>query len=116
LSVLGPAKIRIGMMPGPWPEGPAAGELFWRLVELCETSTIDSLWLSDRLLAPTLEPLVALAAAAARTRRLKFGTAVLVLPFRSPILTASAWTSGGSGRRAGCRPELAERGPTRRSR
>ena len=88
--MLGPAKIRIGMMPGPWPEGPAAGELFWRLVELCETSTIDSLWLSDRLLAPTLEPLVALAAAAARTRRLKFGTAVLVLPFRSPILTAKS--------------------------
>jgi probable F420-dependent oxidoreductase len=89
-GVLGPAKIRIGVMPGPWPEGAAGADLLWRLAELCERSAIDSLWLSDRLLAPTLEPLTALAAAAARTRRLKFGTAVLVLPFRSPVLTAKA--------------------------
>ncbi len=88
--MVGPANIRIGVMPGPWPEGPSAGEFFWRLTELCETSAIDSLWLSDRLLGPTLEPLTALAAAIARTRRLKFGTAVLVLPFRSPILAAKA--------------------------
>jgi probable F420-dependent oxidoreductase len=86
--MLGPAKIRIGVMPGPWPEGPAAADRFWRLAELCEATAIDSLWLSDRLLAPTLEPLTALAAAAGRTRRLKFGTAILVLPFRSPLLTA----------------------------
>ncbi len=88
--MLGPAKIRIGVMPGPWPEGPAGRELFWRLADLCERTTIDSLWLSDRLLAPTLEPLTALAALAARTRRLKFGTAVLVLPFRSPLLAAKS--------------------------
>ena len=87
-GVLGPAKIRIGVMPGPWPEGAAGADLLWRLADLCEASAIDSLWLSDRLLAPTLEPLTAIAAAAARTRRLKFGTAVLVLPFRSPLLAA----------------------------
>jgi alkanesulfonate monooxygenase SsuD/methylene tetrahydromethanopterin reductase-like flavin-dependent oxidoreductase (luciferase family) len=56
--------------------------------DLCERTQIDSLWFSDRLLAPALEPLAALAAVAARTRRLKFGTAVLVLPFRSPLLAA----------------------------
>ncbi len=89
-GVLGPAKIRIGVMPGPCPEGAAGADLLWRLADLCETSAIDSLWLSDRLLAPTLEPLTALAAVAARTRRLKFGTAVLVLPFRSPLVTAKA--------------------------
>ena len=88
--MLGPAKIRIGVMPGPWPGGAAGAELLWRLAELCETSAVDSLWLSDRLLGPTLEPLTALAAVAARTRRLKFGTAVLVLPFRSPVLAAKA--------------------------
>src|SRR5262245_7169113 len=88
--MLGPAKIRIGVMPGPWPDGSAAADRFWRLAELCETTAIDSLWLSDRLLAPTLEPLTALAAAAGRTRRLKFGTAILVLPFRSPLVTAKA--------------------------
>jgi len=88
--MLGSAKIRLGVMPGPWPEGPAAAELLWRLADLCEATAIDSLWLSDRLLAPTLEPLTALAAVAARTRRLKFGTAVLVLPFRSPMLVAKS--------------------------
>jgi len=84
----GPAKIRIGVMPGVWPDGPAAAEFLWRLGDLCERTQIDSLWFSDRLLAPALEPLAALAAVAARTRRLKFGTAVLVLPFRSPLLAA----------------------------
>jgi probable F420-dependent oxidoreductase len=86
--MLGPAKIRIGVMPGAWPAGAGAGAWFRSLVDLCEASALDSLWLSDRLLGPTLEPLTALAAAAARTRRLKFGTAVLVLPFRSPVLAA----------------------------
>jgi probable F420-dependent oxidoreductase len=87
--VLGPARIRIGVMPGPWPERPAAGDL-WRLADLCETAGIDSLWLADRLLGPGLEPLTALGAVAGRTRRLKFGTAALVLPFRSPVLAAKA--------------------------
>jgi len=87
--MLGPAKIRIGVMPGPWPAG-AGAEFLWRLVEACEASAVDSLWLSDRLLAPTLEPLTTLAAVAARTRRLKFGTAALVLPFRSPVLAAKS--------------------------
>ncbi len=89
-DVLGPAKIRIGVMPGPWPDGAGAADLVWRLAEVCETTAIDSLWVSDRLIAPTLEPLTTLAAVAARTRRLKFGTAVLVLPFRSPILAAKS--------------------------
>jgi probable F420-dependent oxidoreductase len=89
--VAGEARIRIGVMPGPWPEGPGgAAALFWRLVDLCEATAIDSLWVSDRLLAPTLEALTALGAAIGRTRRLKFGPAVLVLPFRNPVLTAKA--------------------------
>ena len=77
-------------MPGPWPDGPEAAERLWALTDLCETSAIDSLWLSERLLGPTLEPLTALAAVAARTARLKLGTGVLVLPFRSPLLAAKA--------------------------
>jgi probable F420-dependent oxidoreductase len=88
--VLGPAKIRIGVMPGPWTDGPRAAEGFWRLVELCEATGIDSLWVSERLVGPTLEPLTALGAVAGRTRRLKFGTAALVLPFRNPVLAAKA--------------------------
>lgn len=85
-----PIQYRIGVMPGPWPAGSAGAELFWQVVELCERTDIDSLWFNDRLSAPTpvLDPLVAMAAVAARTRRLKFGPSVLVTPFRTPVLLA----------------------------
>lgn len=83
-------KYRIGVMPGPWPAGVAGRELFWRFVDVCEASGIDSVWFSERLSSPlpVLEPLVAMAAVAARTRRLKFGPSVLVTPFRPPVLLA----------------------------
>src|SRR5206468_2849695 len=83
-------KYRVGTMPGPWPTGPGGVDLLWRLVDLCETSGIDSLWFSDRLSSPlhVLEPLTTMAAVAARTHRLKFGPSVIVTPFRSPVLLA----------------------------
>lgn len=82
-------KYRVGVMPGPWPTGDHR-ELFWRFVEQCERSEIDSLWFSERLSSPgpVLEPVTAMAAVAARTSRLKFGPSVLVAPFRSPIVLA----------------------------
>src|SRR3989454_7865646 len=81
---------RIGVMPGPWPLGPAGRDLFWRLVDLCEKSEIDSVWFSERLSSPlpVPEPMTAMAAVAARTTRLKFGPSVLVAPFRMPVLAA----------------------------
>ena len=83
-------KYRIGIMPGPWPAGPAGRELFWQLIDLCERTEIDSVWFSNRLSSPltVLEPITAMAAVAARTRRLKFGPSVLIAPFRSPVLAA----------------------------
>jgi probable F420-dependent oxidoreductase len=83
-------KYRIGVMPGPWPAGAAGADLFWQVVELCERTDIDSLWFNERLSAPApvLDPLVAMAAVAARTRRLKFGPSVLVTPFRTPVVLA----------------------------
>src|SRR2546422_1333511 len=83
-------KYRVGTMPGRWPTGPGGVDQLWRLVDLCETSGIDSLWFSDRLSSPlhVLEPLTTMAAVAARTRRLKFGPSVIVAPFRSPVLLA----------------------------
>jgi probable F420-dependent oxidoreductase len=83
-------KYRVGVMPGPWAAGPAGREGFWRLVDLCEGSDIDSLWFNERLSAPqpVLEPLTTMAAVAARTRRLKFGPSVLITPFRTPVLLA----------------------------
>jgi probable F420-dependent oxidoreductase len=82
-------KYRIGVMPGPWPASDGV-EFFWRFVELCERSEIDSLWFSERLSSPipVLEPMTTMAAVAARTRRLKFGPSVLVTPFRSPVMAA----------------------------
>ena len=86
-------KYRIGIMPGPWPAGaPREGlDFFWRLIDVCERTEIDSIWFSDRLSSPlpVLEPMTAMAAVAARTRRLKFGPSVLIAPFRSPVLAAS---------------------------
>src|SRR6058998_794339 len=83
-------KYRIGVMPGQWPAGPDGRDLFWRVIETCERTEIDSIWFSDRLSSPipVLEPIIAMAAVAARTQRLKFGPSVLVAPFRAPVLAA----------------------------
>src|SRR6059036_3190731 len=83
-------KYRIGIMPGQWPAGPDGRDLFWRVIETCERTEIDSIWFSDRLSSPipVLEPIIAMAAVAARTQRLKFGPSVLVAPFRAPVLAA----------------------------
>ena len=83
-------KYRIGVMPGPWPAGPEGPELFWKLVDVCERTEIDSLWFSDRLSSPlpVLEPMTTMAAVAARTNRLKFGPSVLIAPLRSPVMMA----------------------------
>jgi len=63
---------------------------FWRWVDACEDSAIDSIFLPDRIvgLAAPPETLATLAMVAGRTRRLKIGTAVLVLPARHPVLLA----------------------------
>ena len=76
-------------MPGPWPED-AGADFFWRFVDLCEASAIDSLWFSERLSSPlpVPEPMAAMAAVAARTTRLKFGPSVLITPFRNPVMAA----------------------------
>ena len=51
----------------------------------------DSFWVPESLTRPQMDPLVLLAAIAQRTQRIRLGTAVLVLPIRSPFnLTKSA--------------------------
>jgi probable F420-dependent oxidoreductase len=66
-----------------------AGE-YWRWVDLCEQSGVDSLWQTDRIVsaAPILECMAAMAALAGRTRRLKFGMNVVSLAMRDPVLLA----------------------------
>jgi len=66
---------------------------YWRWVDYCEESGVDSIWHSDQLLGATLEPMAMLAALAARTRRMRFGTNALVVPFRDPIVVAKEFAA-----------------------
>jgi probable F420-dependent oxidoreductase len=83
-------SVRVGVQFGGWPIGEVTGARFFEFVDRLEELEFDSLWFSDRVIstAPTLGSYSALAAVAARTRRLKFGSAVMVLPTRHPVEVA----------------------------
>ncbi len=83
-------SVRVGLAVGGWPFGAAESSRFWDFVDSAEALGFDSLWLSDRLVstAPILEPISGLAAVAGRTRKLKFGMSVVVLPLRNPVVLA----------------------------
>jgi probable F420-dependent oxidoreductase len=60
------------------------------LAEQAEASGFDSIWVGDSILArPRLEALTTLAAVAARTTRVKLGTAVLLSALRHPVVLAN---------------------------
>lgn len=61
---------------------------FATVVDTLERLRFDSLWLSERLAGEAPDPLVAMAFAAGRTTRLKFGMSVMVLPGRNPVVLA----------------------------
>src|SRR3954466_14875320 len=82
-------KIRIGVGLGPL--DPA--DDFADIVHRAEEAGIDSLWFSEQTQSAQVEPLIALAHAAARTTRLKVGTSVTVLPGRNPVLVAKQLAS-----------------------
>jgi probable F420-dependent oxidoreductase len=87
-------KTVLSLGLGPWIFGADGAEAFWRFVDRAEERGIDSIWLSDQPVAPigaasfVLDPMIALAGVAARTRKLKLGTSVYVLPLRNPVLAA----------------------------
>ena len=58
------------------------------VVDALESLGFDSLWVSERISGEAPDPLVAMAYGAGRTTRLKFGTSVMVLPGRNPIVLA----------------------------
>ncbi|HEX3564127.1 MAG TPA: LLM class flavin-dependent oxidoreductase, partial [Acidimicrobiales bacterium] len=78
-------KIRIGISlgVGATTDMEALGQLVDDLDEL----DFDSLWLPEILSIPALDPMVALAFAAAHNPRLKLGTTML-LPGRNPVRLA----------------------------
>lgn len=84
-------KVRIGFASGV--SGDGHDEQFGPLVDDLERLGFDSLWLSERVSSPIHDPLLGLAYAAGRTRRLKLGTSVLVLPGRNPVLLAKELAS-----------------------
>jgi len=63
-------------------------EGFATVVDALERLGFDSLWLSERIGGDAPDPLVGMAFAAGRTKRLKFGMSVMVLPGRNPIVLA----------------------------
>ncbi len=66
------------------------GHSFWRWVDMCETSGVDSIWQTDRLVSrhPILECITTMAALAGATKRIKFGMNVVSVGLRDPLLLA----------------------------
>ena len=85
-------KVRIGFGLGTQTLAGDA-ERFAGFVDALEARGFDSLWLSERLTTVAPDPLIALAVAAGRTRRLKLGTSVLVVPGRNPVVLAKELAS-----------------------
>jgi probable F420-dependent oxidoreductase len=84
-------KVRIGFGLGV--QGLRHEDRFGALVDGLEGNGFDSLWLSERVAGDSPDPVVGLSYAAGRTKKLKLGTSVQVLPGRNPALLAKAWAS-----------------------
>src|ERR1700726_4828242 len=82
-------KIRIGVSFGP---AGMPGE-FAAAVDLLEQAGVDSLWLPESVYTPLVEPFTGMAFALSRTRRLKAGSGISVLPGRHPVLVAKQLAS-----------------------
>ena len=77
-------KIRLGVAPAAG-TGPAE---FAGLAQRLEEAGVDSLWLSELVYSPEVDPMIGMAHALARTSKLKVGTGVAILPGRHPVLVA----------------------------
>jgi len=82
-------KIRFGVSLG----ADTAPDQLASIVDHLETNGVDSLWFSELVYAPAVDPVVGMAYALARTTRLKVGTSVAILPGRHPVLVAKQLAS-----------------------
>lgn len=82
-------KVRIGISLGSMATPGRLGTS----ARMLEDAGVDSLWLSEVVYGPLVEPFVGMAHALAVTSRLKLGTGVAVLPGRHPVLVAKQLTS-----------------------
>jgi probable F420-dependent oxidoreductase len=83
-------KVRVGVGLGALT---GVGDQFGALVDDLERLRFDSLWLSERATGHASDPMIGLAFAAGRTKKLKLGTSVQVLSGRNPALVAKEWAS-----------------------
>ena len=95
-------SVAIGYVPGAFGQGGDDPNFLRALVALGDRYEYDSIWLSDRICSDrfSLEPMVALSLVAGYSDRLKFGTSVLALPLRNPVVLAKQvatldWLSRG---------------------
>jgi probable F420-dependent oxidoreductase len=79
-------RIGLGIATQPFSDP----KTFFKWVDLCEDSRVDSLWQTDRLASrePYLEALSAMAALAGATERIKFGMNAVVVTARDPLVLA----------------------------
>ncbi len=84
-------KVRIGFGLGT--RSLTNDDRFGPFVDDLERLGFDSLWLSERIGGESPDPVVGMAYAAGRTKKLKFGTSVMVLPGRNPVLVAKSMAS-----------------------
>ncbi|OBF09891.1 TIGR03854 family LLM class F420-dependent oxidoreductase [Mycobacterium sp. 852002-10029_SCH5224772] len=82
-------KVRFGVGLG----ADTAPDQLAAVVDHLEANGVDSLWFSELVYSPAVDPMVGMAYALARTTRLKVGTSVAVLPGRHPVLVAKQLAS-----------------------
>lgn len=68
-----------------------------KIAQIAEELGFDSIWVSDHVIIPDAhkgfgnvfyDPFIALSYIAAKTRKIKLGTSVIVLPYRNPVVMA----------------------------
>ncbi len=83
-------KVRIGIGISEWPLSSLTPDSVLELIDRCEALDIDSIWVSDTLVTDEniLEPITFMAFMAARMKNMMFGTSVLVVSTRNPVILA----------------------------
>jgi probable F420-dependent oxidoreductase len=82
--------LRTGVAISAYPDGLPSADWWWRFAERAEALGFDSLWAGEHVVfhAATLSAPLLLAGFAARTRGIRLGTAIYLLPLRQPVLAA----------------------------
>ncbi|HUZ76948.1 MAG TPA: LLM class flavin-dependent oxidoreductase [Chloroflexota bacterium] len=81
-------KVRVGLQLGGASSPADSGQRFWSVIDRCEALDVDSVWLSERMSGRLPDTMAAMAAIVGRTRNLKVGTSILVLPAYNPVHVA----------------------------